>query len=142
MASSAALSAAPSIVSTWVTSGWLSSSRIAAALLDVVAVEADDERLGRLVAEDLQRALDAVGDLVARGDAAEDVDEDALDLRVVEDHVEAVGHHLGVGAAADVEEVGGLHAAVRLTGVGDDVEGAHDRPAPLPMMPTWPSSLT
>ena len=122
------MSAAPSMVSTRVTSGWLASSRIAAALLDVVAVEAYDERLGRLVAEDLQRADDAVGDLVAGGDAAEDVDEHALDLLVVEDHVEAVGHHLGVGAAADVEEVGRLHAAVRLTGVRDDVEGRHDQP--------------
>ena len=96
-------------------------------LLDVVAVEADDQRLGRLVAEDLQRADDAVGDLVARGDAAEDVHEHALDLLVVEDHVEAVGHHLGVGAATDVEEVGGLDAAVRLTGVRDDVERRHDQ---------------
>src|SRR3712207_5583387 len=36
-----------------------------AALLDVVAVQPDDQRLAGLVAEDLQRALDAVGDLVA-----------------------------------------------------------------------------
>ena len=36
-----------------------------AALLDVVAVEADDQRLGRLVAEVLQRRDDAVGDGVA-----------------------------------------------------------------------------
>ena len=63
---------------------------------------------------------------VARGDAAEDVHEHALDLRVAEDDVEAVGHDLCRGAAADVEEVGGLHAAVVLAGVGDDVEGRHD----------------
>ena len=31
-------------------------------------------------------------------------------------------------AAADVEEVGGLDAAVLLAGVGDDVEGRHDQP--------------
>src|SRR3954462_14134055 len=37
-----------------------------AALLDVVAVEAYDERLVRLVAEDLQGAHDAVGHRVAR----------------------------------------------------------------------------
>ena len=97
------------------------------ALDDVVAVEAHDQGLGRLVAEDLERALDAVGDLVARGDAAEDVHEDPLDLLVVEDHVEAVGHHLGVGATADVEEVRGLDAAVALTGVRDHVEGGHDQ---------------
>ena len=121
------MSAAPSMV------GHLGDQRVVelvedpAALLDVVAVEPDDERLGRLVAEDLQRALDAVGDLVAGGDAAEDVDEHALDLRVVDDHVEAVGHHLGVGAAADVEEVRRLHAAVRLTGVRHHVERRHDQ---------------
>ena len=38
-------------------------------LLDVVAVEADDERLVGLVAQHLQRVHDAVGDRVARGDA-------------------------------------------------------------------------
>ena len=97
----------------------------APALLDVVAVEADDQRLVGLVAEDLQRLDDAVGDRVAGGDAAEDVDEHALDLRVAQDDVEAGGHHLGRGAAADVEEVGRLDAAVLLAGVGDDVERRH-----------------
>ena len=48
--------------------------------------------------------------------------------RVVEDDVEAVGHHLGRGAAADVEEVRRLDAAVLLAGVGDDVERGHDQP--------------
>src|SRR3712207_3797052 len=48
------------------------------ALLHVVPVEPDDERLGRLVAEQLQRVHDAVRDRVAGGDPAEDVDEDAL----------------------------------------------------------------
>jgi hypothetical protein len=38
------------------------------------------------------------------------------------------GHDLGGCSAADVEEVGGLHAAVLLTRVGDDVEGRHDEP--------------
>src|SRR3954462_9144882 len=97
------------------------------ALLDVVAVEADDERLGRLVAEMLQSRDDAVRDGVARGDAAEDVHEHALHGRVGQDDVQAVAHHLGRGAATDVEEVGRLDAAELLTGVGDDVEGAHDQ---------------
>ena len=35
------------------------------------------------------------------------------------------GHDLGRRSAADVEEVGGLHAAVTLARVGDDVEGRH-----------------
>src|SRR3712207_1405361 len=98
------------------------------ALLDVVAVEPDDQRLGRLVAEQLQRVHDAVGDLVAGGDPAEHVDEDALHGGVGQDDVQPVGHHLGRGATTDVEEVGRLHAAELLTGVRDDVQGAHHQP--------------
>ena len=86
----------------------------------VVAVEADDERFGQL--DGFQGLDDAVGDRVAGGDAAEDVDEDGLHGRVGEDDGEAVGHDLGGGAAADVEEVGGAGAAA-----GDDVEGGHDQ---------------
>src|SRR5262245_21880650 len=51
----------------------------AAPLLDVVAVETHDERPVLLVAERVEGTHDAVGHGVARGDAAEDVDEDALD---------------------------------------------------------------
>ena len=49
----------------------------------------------------------------------------ALTVGVAQDDLQAVGHHLGAGAAADVEEVGRLDAAELLTGVGDDVERAH-----------------
>src|SRR5918999_5747005 len=98
------------------------------ALLHVVAVEPDDQRLGRLVAEQLQRVHDAVGDRVAGGDPPEDVDEDALDGGVGQDDVQPVGHDLGRGATTDVEEVGRLHAAELLTGVGDDVQCAHHEP--------------
>src|SRR6476661_3165389 len=98
------------------------------ALLDVVAVEADDERLGRLVAEVLQGRDDAVGDGVAGGDPTEDVDEHALHGWVGQDDVQPVAHDLGRGATADVEEVGRLDAAELLTGVGDAVQGAHDQP--------------
>src|SRR4051794_17190322 len=52
------------------------------AFLDVVAVQPDDQRLGRLVAQQLQGVHDPVGDGVAGGDPAEDVDEDALHGRV------------------------------------------------------------
>src|SRR3569833_113419 len=97
------------------------------ALLHVVAGETDDLRLGGLVAEQLQRGDDAVGDGVAGGDPAEDVDEHALDGGVGQDDVQAVGHHLGRGATTDVEEVGRLHATELLTGVGDDVQRAHDQ---------------
>src|SRR6476469_11226424 len=99
----------------------------APALFDVVAVEPDDERLGGRVAEDLQCRHDAVGHRVARSNAAEDVDEYALHLAVAEDDVQTGGHHLGRGAATDVEEVGRLDAAMLLTGVGDHVQCRHDQ---------------
>src|SRR3712207_4899550 len=93
------------------------------ALLDVVAVEPDDQRLGRLVAEQLQRVHDAVGDRVAGGDPAEDVDEDALDGGVGQADVQPVGPYLGRGATTDVEGVGRLYPAEPLTGGGDDRQG-------------------
>ena len=126
-ASSAALSAASSMVSTWVTSGWSASSRIRRPSTTLLPSSRTTSGLVARVAEDLQRLDDAVGHRVARGDAAEDVDEHALHVRVAEDDVQPVGHHLGRGAAADVEEVGRLHPAVLLTGVGDDVERGHDQ---------------
>ena len=89
-----------------------------AALLGVRAVEADDDRRPQVDAA--ERLDDALGDLLAAGDAAEDVDEDALHLLVVVDDLERRGHHVGVGAAADVEEVGG-----RAADLVDDVERAH-----------------
>src|SRR4051812_11012627 len=98
----------------------------ASALLDVVAVETHHQRLVGLVAQDLERLHDAVRDRVARGDAAEDVHEHALDLRVVENDIEPRSHHLGGGTAADVEEVRRLDALVLLASVGDDVQRRHD----------------
>src|SRR6478672_12304254 len=100
----------------------------APALLHVVAVEPHDERLGRLVTQRVQRTDDAVGHRVAGGDATEHVDEHRLHLLVAEDDVQSVGHDLGGGAAADVEEVGRLRLARELlTGVGDHVERGHDQ---------------
>ena len=49
----------------------------------------------------------------------------ACTVRVAQDDLQPVGHHLGRRAAADVEEVRRLDAAVLLAGVGDDVQGAH-----------------
>src|SRR5690606_8036897 len=89
-----------------------------AALLGVGAVEANHDR-----DRDVHPAHsgdDAVGDFLTLGDAAEDVDEDRLHGRVVGDDLEGTGHDLGVGAAADVEEVGGL-----ATHLVDDVDGRH-----------------
>ncbi len=63
---------------------------------------------------------DALGDDVAAHDPAEDVDEDAFDRRVAEDDLERRGYLFLVGAAADVEEVGGL-GAIQL----DDVHRRH-----------------
>ena len=47
-------------------------------------------------------------DLVAAGDPAEDVDEDRLDVRVLEDQPHRRRDPVGLRAAADVEEVGRL----------------------------------
>ena len=63
---------------------------------------------------------DALGDLVAAGDAAEDVEEDRAHLLVGGDHLERVDDRVGLGAAARVEEVGGV-----ASGLGDDVQGGH-----------------
>src|SRR5206468_1287666 len=52
----------------------------------------------------------AFGDQVATHDAAEDVDQDGLDLVGREDELERLGDALLGGAAADVEEVGRLTA--------------------------------
>src|SRR5262245_144422 len=96
----------------------------------IVAVQAYDQRLGdRLAAfaQQRQRLQDAVGDRVARGDAAEDVDEHALDSRVGQHDLQAVRHHLGARAAADVQEVGRLDPAELLTGVRHHVQCGHDQ---------------
>src|SRR5207302_10466926 len=79
---------------------------------------AHHDRLGD--AQLVARLDDAAGHLVAPGDAAEDVDEDAAHVGVLEDHVHGVAHLLGVGAAADVEEVVGVAAHLL-----DQVEGVH-----------------
>ena len=92
-----------------------------AALLVVGAVEPHHEGHGRL---DLGERLDqALGDLVAARDAAEDVEQHGGDLLVGEDHLDRLGDRLGLRAAAGVEEVGGLAA-----GLGDDVERRHHEP--------------
>src|SRR6185369_15685245 len=63
----------------------------AAALLGVVAVETHDQRGGH-VTDQLKGLDDAVGDRVAGGDPAEDVDEDALHRRVGENDRKTVRH--------------------------------------------------
>jgi hypothetical protein len=91
------------------------------ALIRVGAVEADDD--GRPDVDPSQRLHDAVGNLLALRDATEDVDEDGLHAGVVVDDLERVRHHVGVGAAADVEEVR------RLTpDLAHDVDRAHRQP--------------
>ncbi len=65
-------------------------------------------------------ATTPLGDHVALHDAAEDVDQDRLHVRVGEDDLEGRRHLLGGGAAADVEEVRRLAAVVL-----DDVHRRH-----------------
>src|SRR2546421_1820252 len=88
------------------------------ALLLVGPGEPHDQ--GQCHAEAVAGLDQAAGDLVAARDAAEDVDQDAADLRVHQDHRQRVLHHLGLGATADVAEVG--RRAPRPL---HQVEGAH-----------------
>src|SRR5882724_3705885 len=100
----------------------------AAARFGVVAVQPDHDRLVHrftAIAQQVEGLHDAVGDRVARGDAAEDVDEHAAHGRVGQDDLQSVGHHLGRRAAADVQEVRRFDPGVPLTGVGDHVQGGH-----------------
>ena len=74
-----------------------------AAVRRVGALEAHDDR--QVQAEVPRRADHAFGDHVAADDAAEDVDQDRLHLRVLQDQLERGRDALARGAAADVEEV-------------------------------------
>src|SRR5215212_8962675 len=93
----------------------------AAALFDVGAFEADDDR--HLNADGPGGLDDAARDHVGADDAAEDVDEHGADGRVGEQDAEGRLDPLLRGAAAHVEEVGGL-AAREL----DDVHRRHREP--------------
>ena len=90
------------------------------ALFNVGAFEAHDQR--NLKADRLYRRDHAARDDVAFHDAAEDVDQNALHLRVGGDDLERRRHLLLGGAAADIEEVRRLFA-VKL----DDVERRHGK---------------
>ena len=70
----------------------------------------------------LDRGDHALGDDVALHDAAEDVDQDAFDGRVLGDDLEGRRHLLLGGAAADIEEVRRL-GAIEL----DDVHRRHGK---------------
>ncbi len=120
-ASSTALRAASSMVDSIISLSDRLGSRIGATLVGVGAVETDDD--GRVDVDPPHGLEDAVGHFFTSGDAAEDVDEDGLDVGVVVDDLERSGHDVGVGAAADVQEVGGL-----ATHLVDDVDGAHGQP--------------
>lgn len=74
----------------------------------------------------LDRADDALGDGVATHDAAEDIDQDGLDVVAGQNQLEGFLDALGIGAAADVQEVGRLAA-----GKLDDVHGGHCQAGPV-----------
>src|ERR1041385_2935701 len=86
--------------------------------LDVVAFEANDQR--EFEAGFFNGGDDAGGDHIAVHDAAEDVDQNTLHMRVLEDDFEGGCDLLLASAAANVEEVGGAAAEVL-----DDVHGGH-----------------
>src|SRR5215212_512582 len=95
-----------------------------ASLLGVRPVQAHDD--GQVYLGLFERREEAPGDLVAAGDPAEDVEEDALDLLVRGDDVECLGDLVRVRPAADVQEVRWLPAGLR-----HDVERAHHEPRPV-----------
>src|SRR5690625_3005557 len=97
-----------------------------AAFVYLVTVQADNQWFGCGIAEDFQGLHNTVGNLVTRGDTTENVDEYGVNFWVTQDHVEAIGHNLGVRATTDVQEVCWLDGAVVFTGVGDNVQGGHD----------------
>src|SRR5215472_16934719 len=100
----------------------------------VVAVKPHHDRTVDRLAAIFQHANgghDPVGHLVARGNAAENVHEHRPDRRVGQHDLQAIGHHLGRGAAADVEEVSRPHAAELLARVGDHVERRHHQAGPV-----------
>src|SRR5581483_9833938 len=87
---------------------------------DIGALKPHDER--HLEPDFLHRSDDPFGDDVAFHDAAENIDEDALHVRVGSDDLEGGGNLFLRSPAADVEEVGRRHA-VKL----DDVHGRHGK---------------
>jgi hypothetical protein len=106
-----------------------------AALVVVGAVQPHDHRQRDV--QPLERGQDALGDLVAAGDAAEDVEQHRPHLRVGEQHLHRGGDRRRLGAAAHVQEVGGVAApAGRATTSSVDITS----PAPLPRMPMSPPS--
>ena len=117
-ASSTTRRAASSIVFSWCRLGRSASARIARPSSELVPSRRTTS--GRPRSSWLRGGDDPLGDLVAAGDATEDVEEDRGHLRVGLDHFQRVDDRLGFGAAAGVEEVG--RGAARL---GDDVERRH-----------------
>ena len=87
--------------------------------------QTDDERDARRVLRGDRE--DPLGDLVAAGDAAEDVDEDRLHARIREHDLERGLHDRFLRPTADVEEVRGAAA-----GIADGVERSHDQAGAVP----------
>ncbi len=73
------------------------------AFFDVCAFQAHDQR--HFQAHFLDRTYNALGDHIAAHDAAEDVDQNAFDLRGGGDDFERLSHLFLGRAAADIQEV-------------------------------------
>ena len=74
---------------------------------------------------------------VATDDTPENVDQDRLDGRILQDDPESLLYTLGIGRTADVEEVGGITARKL-----DDVHRGHGKSSPFTIQPTFPFNLT
>mmetsp|Transcript_24764 Transcript_24764/g.53959 ORF Transcript_24764/g.53959 Transcript_24764/m.53959 type:complete len:310 (+) Transcript_24764:74-1003(+) len=93
--------------------------------LNVGTFQADHQWLdGRVAAHRLDARHHGLGDVVATGDAAEDVHEDGLHIRVSHDDLECHGHGLHCRGTTDVQEVGGAS-----TQNAQEVHGGHGKPS-------------
>src|SRR3546814_9099642 len=104
------------------------------ALLDVRALETDDERNREV--HFLRRGDDALGDDVALHDAAEDVDEDAFDRGVLQNDLERRRHLSLLAPPPTSRKFAGKAPFSLMMSIV-----AIARPAPLTMQPMLPSSL-
>src|SRR5699024_9644121 len=98
-----------------------------AAFFHLVSVQADNQLFSCCIAKNLQCLHNTAGDLVAGGNATENVYEYGINLFVTQDHIQSIGHDLCVSTATDVEEVGWFDVAVVFSSVGNDVQCRHDQ---------------
>src|SRR5699024_10979557 len=100
------------------------------AQFSIVAVKAHNQwlRLNTFGFQDAECLNNALSNLVAGGNAAEDVDKDGLDLHVAQDHLKTIGHDFRICTAPDVEEVCWVGLTRKtLAGIGNNIQRGHHK---------------